>query len=259
MKPVLQVTELNKSFGAVVAAANINVTIHEQEVVAVIGSNGAGKTTFVNMVTGYLKPSSGHIRFRGQDMTGQPPRQVSRTGICRSFQVAQLFPELTVLENMMLAFATLRIGPASYFRPLYNPAAEARSMEVLADFGIQAHARSQVGALAQGVRKLLDIAMAMVSRPALLLLDEPTSGVAIEEKFPLMDTVMAGVRRSQSAVLFIEHDMEIVARYASRVIAFYDGRIIADAPTAQALADPQGRQYVIGETVELAAAGGDHA
>jgi branched-chain amino acid transport system ATP-binding protein len=259
MKPVLQVSELNKSFGAVVAAANINVTIHEKEVVAVIGSNGAGKTTFVNMVTGYLEPSGGRIQFRGRDITGRAPREVSRAGICRSFQVAQLFPDLTVLENMMLAFAALQIGPASFLQPLHGAAARTRSMEVLSDFGIEGHAHAQVGSLAQGVRKLLDIAMAMVSRPALLLLDEPTSGVAIEEKFGLMDTVMAGVRRSESAVMFIEHDMEIVSRYASRVIAFYDGRIIADGPTEVALADTQVRQYVIGESVETAAAGGSHA
>jgi len=257
MNPVLQVTELNKSFGAVVAAANINVTIHEQEVVAVIGSNGAGKTTFVNMVTGYLKPTSGRIQFRGNDITGRAPREVSRTGICRSFQVAQLFPDLTVMENMMLAFATLQVGAASFFRPLQSEAARVRAMEVLGDFGIAVHAHSQVSALAQGVRKLLDIAMALVSRPPLLLLDEPTSGVAIEEKFGLMDTVMAGVQRSGSTVMFIEHDMDIVSRYASRVIAFYDGRIIADAATEFALADPQVRQFVIGES--HAAAGASHA
>jgi branched-chain amino acid transport system ATP-binding protein len=257
MSAVLEVTDLNKSFGAVVAAANINVTLHEKEVVAVIGSNGAGKTTFVNMVTGYLKPTSGRIQFRGRDVTGRAPREVSRAGICRSFQVAQLFPDLTVIENMMLAFATLQVGPASFLRPLHSRAARQRAMEVLGDFGIDTDAHSQVSALAQGVRKLLDIAMAMVSRPPLLLLDEPTSGVAIEEKFSLMDTVMAGVQRSESAVMFIEHDMDIVSRYATRVIAFYDGRIIADAPTAEALADPQVRQFVIGES--HTAAGGTHA
>lgn len=250
MTPVLEVVELNKSFGAVTAAADINVTICEHEVVAVIGSNGAGKTTFVNMVTGYLKPTSGVIRFRGENITGRPPREVSRIGICRSFQVAQLFPELTVLENMMLAFAALRIGWASFLRPMHSKEAETRSMEVLADFGIERYAHARVGVLAQGVRKLLDIAMATVSRPSLLLLDEPTSGVAIEEKFPLMDTVMNGVRRSGATVLFIEHDMEIVSRYATRVIAFYDGRVIADAPTKEALADPNVRQYVTGETLE---------
>jgi len=255
----LHVTDLQKNFGAVVAAADVNVTLYEQEVVAVIGANGAGKTTFVNMVTGYLKPSGGRIEFRGKNVSGQSPRAMSRIGICRSFQIAQLFPELSVLENMMLAFSVLKVGPASFFKPLHNPAAQQRAIEVLSDFGIAEHAHAQVNALAQGVRKLLDIALAMVSRPPLLLLDEPTSGVASEEKIELMDTVMSGVRHSNSAVLFIEHDMEIVSLYASRVIAFFNGRIIADAPTEQALKDPQVRQYVIGEPLDTVSAGDKHA
>lgn len=258
MKIILEVSDLNKKFGEVTAAANINVSIHEKEVVAVIGSNGAGKTTFVNMVTGYLKPSSGRIQFRGNDITGLPPREVSRAGVCRSFQVAQLFPDLTVIENMMLSFAALKIRPTSFVVPLHSKIAESRAIEVLDNFGIANHAYSQVSTLAQGVRKLLDIAMAMVSRPPLLLLDEPTSGVAIEEKFALMDTVMAGVQRTESAVMFIEHDMEIVSKYATRVIAFYDGRIIANGPTKEALSNDKVREFIIGEIQEAAVAGIKH-
>ena len=247
MKADLEARNLNKTFGAVTAAEDINVTISEGEVVAVIGANGAGKTTFVNMITGYLEPSSGTILFRGQNITGWTPRQVSRIGICRSFQVAQLFQGLTTVENMMLAFAAMQITGTSFLRPLHDAAVKKRCLEILEKFHIDQYADVEVNTLAQGVRKLLDIAMAMVSKPALLLLDEPTSGVAISEKFSLMDTVMNGVKSLQSSVMFIEHDIEIVSRYASRVIAFYNGRILVDAAPDVALADQQVRQFVIGD------------
>jgi branched-chain amino acid transport system ATP-binding protein len=249
---ILEVVGLAKSFGAVTAAADINVTVHEGEIVGVIGSNGAGKTTFINMVTGYLKPSAGAIRFRGRDITGLPPRQVVRAGVCRSFQMSQLFRELTVMDNMLIAFGMLREERLSWLTPLATAERERDARAVLARYSIEDHAESLIATLPQGVRKLLDIAMATVGSPALLLLDEPTSGVAVEEKFPLMDTVMTQVAASGAASLFIEHDMEIVERYASRVIAFYDGRILADAPVAQVLADAEVRKYVIGTEIHRA-------
>jgi branched-chain amino acid transport system ATP-binding protein len=246
MTAILEAKGLTKSFGAVTAAANINVTIHEGEMVGVIGSNGAGKTTFINMVTGYLKPSSGEIRFRGQNITGMSSRHITRAGICRSFQIAQLFPELTVLENMLIACSMLGGKRLCGFAPLKNLRNLQTAQALLDDYEIGDYADDKVLTLPQGVRKLLDIAMALVGKPALLLLDEPTSGVAIDEKFALMDTVMDAVTRSGAASLFVEHDMEIISRYATRVIAFYDGHIIADAPTSEALAHPDVREYVIG-------------
>jgi len=246
MAVILETKGLSKSFGAVIAAANINVTINEQEIVGVIGSNGAGKTTFINMVTGYLKASEGRILFRGRDITGLTPQRVTRAGICRSFQVAQLFPELTTLENMLIACSMLGGKRLSVLNPLKNDITLELAQTVLAEYGIGEYADAQVATLPQGVRKLLDIAMAMVGKPDLLLLDEPTSGVAIDEKFALMDTVMDAVNRSGAASLFVEHDMEVISRYATRVIAFYDGHIIADAPTAEALAHPEVRRYIVG-------------
>jgi len=259
MKPLLQVRNLTKSFGAVVAAADINVDIDKGEMVAVIGANGAGKTTFVNMVTGYLPPSGGSIVFSGQDLSGLPPRQISKVGICRSFQVAQLFTEMTVLENVMLSLEARRFSLATFLAPLHKPDTHERAMEVLREFRIDQYADARVDELAQGVRKLLDISMAMVGRPELLLLDEPTSGVAIEEKFDLMDTVMDGVRQSGAAVIFIEHDMDIVRRYADRVIAFYAGQIIADGPTEEALAKDDVRQFVVGEVLLINPEESSHA
>ncbi|MFA5664093.1 ABC transporter ATP-binding protein [Castellaniella sp.] len=253
-KTILEVRDLNKAFGAVVAAADINIEVTEGEIIAIIGANGAGKTTFVNMVTGYLTPTTGTIRFLGQDITGRAPAAVCKAGLTRSFQVAQLFPGLTVMENMLVAFASLRIGTASFFTPLNNAAARKTALGVLSTFGIDPHADAPVSALAQGVRKLLDISMAMISGPSLLMLDEPTSGVAVDEKFPLMETVMAGVRQTDATIMFIEHDMEIVTRYASRVIAFYEGTIIADGPVAQVLDDERVRKYIVGQIQAAATA-----
>ncbi len=246
MSVILKTKNLSKSFGAVTAAANINVEIHEREIVGVIGANGAGKTTFINMVTGYLKPSAGEIDFRNRNILGLSPRHITKIGISRSFQVPQLFSELTALENIVIAHRLMKANRLEVQAPLKTQSAVDAARGSLAEFGIADYAEAQVTALPQGTRKLLDIAMAMAGSPDLLLLDEPTSGVAMEEKFPLMDTVMEAVKRSRAACLFVEHDMEIVARYTDRVLAFYDGHIIADAPTEEALSNKEVREYVIG-------------
>jgi len=243
---VLDVSSLSKSFGAVTAAADINVRIDEGEIVSVIGSNGAGKTTFINMVTGYLKPNTGTIKYLDKDITGFNPRSVTNMGVRRSFQIAQPFPELTAIDNMLIAKNMAGGRRLSWGRRMHSDDDVCWCMDKLAEYGIEDYAHSVVLTIPQGVRKLLDIAMAMVNDPGLILLDEPTSGVSVEEKFDLMDTVMKVVRRLGAACLFVEHDMEIVNRYANRVIAFYDGRIIADGPTEEVLCADDVKEFVIG-------------
>jgi branched-chain amino acid transport system ATP-binding protein len=256
MAVVLETRALDKRFDAVVAAADISVRIDEGEVVGIIGANGAGKTTFINMVTGYLTPSSGAIAYRGQDITGLPPRRVTRLGICRSFQIPQLFLGLSAIDNLIVALGTVRGRWPSAWQPLRSAAMVEDGYARLARFGIEAYADHVASTLPQGIRKLLDIAMAVVGQPQLLLLDEPTSGISVDEKFPIMDRVMAALAGERLTVLFVEHDMEIVERYARRVLAFYDGRVIADAPTAEALASPEVRQYVIGSEIHRRTATG---
>jgi branched-chain amino acid transport system ATP-binding protein len=246
MTLVFETRGLSKTFGAVTAAADINVTINEGEMVGVIGSNGAGKTTFINMVTGYLKPSAGSILFKEREMVGLEPRDVTRAGICRSFQIAQLFPELSVLDNVLIAYGISVERRLSFFRPLKNAESINKARRILEEYSIDGYIDAPVATLPQGVRKLLDIAMAMLGGPSLLLLDEPTSGVAIDDKFELMETIMKAVRASGAATLFVEHDMEVVERYAPRVIAFYDGRVLSDGPTEHVLSDPQVQEFVIG-------------
>lgn len=247
MNPVLETLNLNIRFGGVVAAEDINVAIGQGEVVGLIGSNGAGKTTFVNMVTGYLKPDSGGIFFRGEEITRLAPRQVTGMGIRRSFQVPQLFPEMTVLDNMLTAISLDPKAPRSFFKPLRDAGRTESALATLEHFNIGSVARQEVRSQPQGVRKILDIAMAMVGETELVLLDEPTSGVSADEKFPLMDNVMAALKARNVSVMFVEHDMELVERYADRVVAFYSGKVISDAPTKEAMSDADVRRYVIGK------------
>jgi branched-chain amino acid transport system ATP-binding protein len=246
VQPIIRTENLSRNFGAVVAAENISVAIMPGEVVGVIGANGAGKTTFVNMVTGYMKPSAGEIFFRDRNITRLKPRQVMRIGICRSFQIPQLFPELSVIDNLLVAVSTSDSVWPSFLKPLRTAERVAAAERVLAEYDMMASRDAIVATLPQGIRKLVDIAMAMISRPSVLLLDEPTSGVSVEEKFAMVDTIMAAVKGAGATVLFVEHDIDIVERYATRVLAFYDGRIIADDQPDTALANADVRKYVLG-------------
>ena len=250
--PLLQAVDVGKRFGAVVAAAEINVSVTAGERVSLIGSNGAGKTTLVNMITGYLKPDAGHIRFDGRDITALHPRAIVGLGVARSFQIPQLFGELSVLDNLLVAGACHE-KHLSFRQRAHRGEAMARAEALLQRFGLAEHRERRVVELPGGVRKLLDIAMALTVRPKLLLLDEPTSGVSADEKFPMMDIIVRALGSGRdTTVLFVEHDMDIVARYADRVIAFYSGRIIADDVPHKALATDDVRRYVTGELLQEA-------
>ena len=248
MKPVLSVRGLDKRFGAVVAADALSIDIAPGQKVSLIGANGAGKTTFVNMVTGYLKPDSGSIELDGMGIGRRSPRHVARLGISRSFQIPQLFIELTAAENLAVAVSGTRVGALSFHSPAAAQGRRDKALELLARFGLTDVADRPILELAGGVRKLVDIAMALVRRPKLLLLDEPTSGVSAEEKFATMDRVIHAVAPDAATIVFVEHDMEIVGRYADRVVAFYQGRILADGNPHDVLKDPEVRRYVTGGT-----------
>ncbi|HET7668878.1 MAG TPA: ABC transporter ATP-binding protein [Burkholderiales bacterium] len=254
MPAILDARGLCKTFGAVTAANEVSAAVEKDSVVGLIGTNGAGKTTFINMITGYVKPDRGSIHYEGRDITQLEPRDIARLGICRSFQIPQLYLSLSVFENMMVGlgivlrnarlagYFSLREGPVPGYE---RPAAEVAD-HLLERFGLAEYRDRNAQVLPGGARKLLDIALTMVARPRILLLDEPTSGVSAEEKFGIMQMVLDAVRAEGTTVLFVEHDMEIVSRFAQRVLAFYDGRIIADAPPQAALADPDVQRYVAG-------------
>jgi branched-chain amino acid transport system ATP-binding protein len=254
MAVILHAQGLNKSFGAVTAASNVDARVEKDSIVGLIGANGAGKTTFINLITGYLKPDTGAILFEERDITRLPPREITRLGICRSFQMPQLYSSLSVYQNMMVGLGVVlrNAGRGGYFSrgrpqvPGYDAPAEEVADRILDRFGLADQRDKNAQVLPGGMRKLLDIALTMVAKPRILLLDEPTSGVSAEEKFDIMEMVLEAARAEGATVLFVEHDMEVVSRFAQRVLAFYDGRIIADAAPEIALADPEVKRYVVG-------------
>jgi branched-chain amino acid transport system ATP-binding protein len=246
VNPVLAVRGLEKRFGAVVAADALSIDIAPGQKVSLIGANGAGKTTFVNMVTGYMKPDRGSIWLDGVDIGRRSPRRVAQLGISRSFQIPQLFIELTAAENLAVAVSGTHAARLSLHSPAEAQGRRDKAIELLQRFGLANLADRPISELAGGVRKLIDIAMALVRRPKLLLLDEPTSGVSAEEKFATMDRVIHAVAPDAATIVFVEHDMEIVSRYADRVVAFYSGRILADGNPIDVLKDPEVRRYVTG-------------
>lgn len=246
MKPLLCVRGLEKRFGAVVAADALSIDIAAGQKVSLIGANGAGKTTFVNLVTGYLKPDRGSITLDGIDIGRRSPRSVARFGISRSFQIPQLFIDLTAAENLAVAISGTHTRTLSLHSPAEAEDRRDKVIQLLERFGLANQADRPISELAGGVRKLVDIAMALVRRPKLLLLDEPTSGVSAEEKFSTMDRVIHAVAPDAATIVFVEHDMEIVSRYADRVVAFYSGRILADGNPQDVLKDAEVRRYVTG-------------
>ena len=249
MSAILETTGLTKTFGAITAASDLHVRIEENTVVGLIGGNGAGKTTFINLVTGYLRPTAGTVRFEGRDITGLPPRRVTRLGICRSFQIPQVFDSLTTYENVLVGLGIVSMGRRAFAGSAPGgPAPEAAAEQVLTRFRLDAYRDELAGVLPEGLRKLLDIAMALAVKPRILLLDEPTSGVSADEKFGLMDLVLEVIREAGVTVLFVEHDMDIVRRYTQRILAFYEGRIIADGSPGAVLADAEVRRLVVGES-----------
>jgi branched-chain amino acid transport system ATP-binding protein len=243
---VLEARGLTKAFGGVVAVEEVTVTVPPAAVVGIVGANGAGKTTFLNLVTGYLRPDRGRITYLGRDITGRPPREVARLGITRSFQVPQIYRGLTVLENVLFALAARQRESYRPWRPLSTESRRAEALDLLTPFGLEEHAGRPVSELPEGGLKLLDIALSTALRPSVLLLDEPTSGVSSRDKFTVMETLLRVLRERKVTVIFVEHDMDVVTRYAERVLAFVEGRIVADGAPEDVLADPAVRKAVLG-------------
>lgn len=246
MAVILKTVSLHKNFGMVKAVDNINLSINGEEVVGIVGTNGSGKTTLLNLITGYLQPTSGEIRFRDNNITGLSPREVIGLGIARSFQIPQLYTGLTVLENMLIAVAARSGKSWDSWTPLNKNSWMEEALGILRQFGFEDDARQVVANLPEGGRKLLDVALSFVLKPKLLLMDEPTSGVSVKEKFAVMDALLKTLKDAGVTAVFVEHDVEIVERYAERVLAFDNGRVIADGTVNVVLTDNSVRQAVLG-------------
>lgn len=245
-QPILSATDVCLSFGGVIAADHIHFELNEGERLAVIGQNGAGKTTFINICTGYLKPDAGKIAFNGTDITAKSPREIVRLGMGRSFQLPQLFVDHTVQQCLEIS-AAARNGRLSWLTPLSRSVSSHEIQETMELVGLRDKANELSGSLPEGHKKLLDIAMALMLKPRLIIMDEPTSGVSTEDKHGLMALIMQALDERKVTSWFVEHDVDIVSRYATRVAAWISGQIAADGPPDQVLNNPKIRQEVLGE------------
>jgi branched-chain amino acid transport system ATP-binding protein len=226
---LLETRQLTKAFGANRAVDGVNFTVQAGELLALIGSNGAGKTTLVNLISGLVRADSGTIVFDGQDVTRQSIHERIEAGIARSFQLVNLFDQLSVRDNVALTIFA-RQGKTRHLWAVADrdSAVADEAMQVLRQFALEPRARMAAAGLSQGERKLLDVAVAYALRPKLLFLDEPTSGVSTREKAPIMDVVTSVVRQEQITAVVIEHDMDIVFTYSDRIVAMHQGGILAE-------------------------------
>ena len=226
---LLTTEALSKSFGDNRAVGGVDFHVTKGEVLALIGSNGAGKTTLVNLISGLLRPDSGRIMLDGADITELSSYERIKAGIARSFQLVNLFDQLSCLDNVALSIFS-RDGKTARLAVLADrdSAVWDEAHEVLRRFDLDRRATALAGAISHGERKLLDVAIAYALRPKLLLLDESTSGVSTREKAPIMDIVTSIVRSGGITVVIIEHDMDIVFRYSERIVVMHQGTILAD-------------------------------
>ena len=249
MSTLLETRKLGKSFGVLRALQDVSMAVHEGELVSVVGPNGAGKTTLVNLLTGLLEPSSGEVLFMGKTIAGVGPVGLADRGLARAFQLIQIFPKLTVKETIAAAVISRRKERWRLFSRLSaNDAVDARVIEVAEIFGLTTRLEDIGGTLSQGEKKLLDVASAFALDPQVILLDEPTSGVSTGEKHGIMKTLIAAAKRAGvKGIVLVEHDMDLVAAYSTRIIALSEGRVLADLPTDRFFADPRLIETVIGE------------
>ena len=246
MSIVLETRGLCKTFGGIVATDNVYFKLPAGARHALIGPNGAGKTTFVNQLTGVLKPTAGQIFFQDQDVTGWSVRRRATAGIARTFQINQLFADLTPVESLVLAITEREDAGRDWFRPLgTRNDIVAEAVELLETLGISDVRDAQVGSLPYGKQRLLEIALALAAKPKLLLLDEPAAGVPESEREQILD-VVARLPESVALVL-IEHDMHLVFRFAKTISVLVNGALFCEGTAEEIARDPRVRQVYLGD------------
>src|ERR1700758_4204713 len=248
MSALLETRKVGKSFGVLQALQDVSMAVHEGELVSVVGPNGAGKTTLVNLLTGLLEPSAGEVLFMGETIAGVGPVELADRGLARAFQLIQIFPRLTVKETIAAAVISRQRKRWRLFSRLTgDDAVDARVKEVAEIFGLTTRLEHIGGTLSQGEKKLLDVASAFALDPQVILLDEPTSGVSTADKHLIMKTLIAAAERAGvKGIVLVEHDMDLVASYSSRIIALSEGRVLADLPPGKFFSDPALIETVIG-------------
>jgi len=249
---LLQIENLNKSFGRVQAAVNINLAFEEGVLTSIIGPNGAGKSTLINMLSGSLPADSGRIYFQGQDITDLPIHRRVQQGLCRSFQVVNVFPELSVFDNIQIPALTVRNRSRSLFGSLASETAVHREVkEILELIGLAEKADTIASALSHGDERVLEVGIAMAARPKLLFLDEPTAGMNPVERVRILENIRHLSEQGQTTFVIVEHDMDIVFSLSQRVIVLHYGEVIGDGTTEEVKNNPRVREVYLGEEVAV--------
>ena len=245
---LLEAVEVRKFYGTFCALDGVTLTIPAGQFVSIVGPNGAGKTTLVNVLTGLVAPTSGRVRFKGQDVAGVGPVRLARLGMARAFQLVHVFPELTVAETLAVAILNRRHRGARLFASLRGDRALWDEVASLAElFGLGPGLGRPARTLAQGDKKLLDVASAFALAPEVILLDEPTSGVSTADKHAVMEVlVQAAARLGIKSIIQVEHDMDIVFGYSDRIVALHQGRVLADGTPDALQADADVMATVVG-------------
>jgi branched-chain amino acid transport system ATP-binding protein len=242
---VLEISGLSKSFAGFRAVWDVSLTVETRQIAAVIGPNGAGKSTLFNLITGHLHPDSGTVALDGRDITGAPPYRLCGMGIGRSFQRTNIFPKLTVFENLQAAFLVHR-GRGLNFWSLAESFYREETAALLASVGLDGQEKIEAGTLSYGNQKQLELGLALASDPQVLLLDEPTAGMSASETHETIRLLQKIAEERSLTLLFTEHDMEVVFGIAQKIAVLHQGRIIADGTPEEVRADPEVRRVYLG-------------
>jgi branched-chain amino acid transport system ATP-binding protein len=247
--PILQTSGLEKRFGGIVATNNVNLSVEKGARHALIGPNGAGKTTFINLLTGVLKPSSGRITLEGKDITDTLPHERVRLGMARTFQINQLFLDLTPLESIGLVVSERLGAGADWWRVVGTKSSVTEEIvEIIERFHLHDVMFDRVSVLPYGKQRLLEIALAFACRPQVLLLDEPAAGVPEAERHELLATIEA--LPQDVTVLLIEHDMDLVFSFADRISVLVNGALFVDGAPEEVAKDPRVKAVYLGEELD---------
>jgi len=248
MSIVLSIKNVNKTFGGLQALGDVNLEIEEGKTHAIIGPNGAGKSTLLNCCIGRLIPDSGSVNFAGKNMIGMQPHEINHAGMVRVFQTPEIFPELSVLENVMIPGFAKRDGTFK-FNAFGSVASEkgieADAMKIIKDMGLAEHIHKNSGSMSRGDKRRLELAMGLVQKPKLLLLDEPTAGMARHDTNRTID-LLKQIKESGMTKIIIEHDMHVVFSWADRISVLAQGRIIASGTPDEIRGNPKVQEAYLG-------------
>ncbi len=243
---LLRVENITKSFGGFVAVRNMNLTVAKGQMACIIGPNGAGKSTAFNLITGHLLPTEGRVYFRDQDITGLPPHTICQMGIGRSFQRTNIFPRLSVFENVQVAVMSHHKKTLNLFTPAKKLLLQETQL-LLEDVGLADEAESISGMLSYGFQKQLELGIALASEPELLLLDEPTAGMSPQETISTIGLIEKIVRDRGLTLLFTEHDMDVVFSIAEQITVLHQGEVLAEGKPDDVRQNPEVQRVYLGE------------